>query len=114
MIIRIATYNIENLFTRPLAMKDGMGQSGQDAINHHAELNLIIGKSAYDANDKDRLIELDKIYGFSDLNTSAQALVLLDKIRGHLYSRSQTGVVTVAATGRGSWTGWFSLKLNDV
>lgn len=114
MNIRIATYNIENLFTRPLAMKDGLGQPGQAAIDHHAELNQIISKPSYDAADKARLIELDQIYGFSAINTPNGALVVLDKIRDQLYSRSQTGVITVVASGRGSWTGWFSLKSNDV
>lgn len=114
MDIRIATFNMENLFTRPLAMKDGMGQVGQDAINAHAELNRIISEPVYEAADKARLIELDAIYGFSAINTPANALVLLDKIRGQLFSRSNAGVVTVVANGRADWTGWFSLKQTDV
>ncbi len=114
MNIRIATFNMENLFTRPLAMKDGMGQAGQDAINDHGELNLIVGKLTYSAADKTRLIQLDQKYGFSALNTPADALVLLNKVRGQLFSRSQAGVVTVVANGRGDWTGWFSLKQTDV
>lgn len=114
MSIRIATFNIENLFTRPFAMNDGMGQLGQNAINDHAELNQIISKSVYEAGDKARLLELDQTYGFSALNTPAGALVLLNKIRGQLYSRSQAGVVTVVASGRSDWTGWFSLRSDNV
>jgi endonuclease/exonuclease/phosphatase family metal-dependent hydrolase len=114
MSLRIATFNVENLFTRPLAMQDGMGQAGQDAINHHAELNGIIAKPAYDAADKARLLALDEIYGFSALNTPPQSLVVLNKIRGQLFSRSHAGVVTVVATGRSDWTGWFELRSKDV
>jgi len=113
MSLRIATFNVENLFTRPLAMKDGMGQVGQDAIDHHAELNRIIGKAAYD-DDKKRLLELDRKYGFSALNPPAGALVELNKIRGQLFSRSQAGVVSVVAAGRSAWTGWFFLRADDV
>ncbi len=112
--VRIATFNVENLFTRPRAMKDGMGQAGQDAIDHQAELNRIVTKPVYSPADKARLIEVDKVYGFSVLNTPANALVLLNKIRGQLYSRSQAGVVTVVAAGRSAWTGWFTLRSDDV
>lgn len=114
MTLRIATFNVENLFTRPRAMKDGMGQAGQAAIDDNAELNRIIGKTAYDAADKARLIVLDQTYGFSALNAPPNALVELNKIRGQLYSRSQAGVVTVVAAGRGDWTGWFFLRSDDV
>jgi endonuclease/exonuclease/phosphatase family metal-dependent hydrolase len=114
MTLRIATFNVENLFTRPQAMAPGTGEVGQNAIDHHAELNRIISKAVYDATDKARLLELDAVYGFSALNTPANALVLLNKIRGQLFSRSQAGVVTVVATGRADWTGWFSLRTGDV
>jgi endonuclease/exonuclease/phosphatase family metal-dependent hydrolase len=114
MSLRIATFNVENLFTRPKAMKPGMGKAGQDAINDHAELNRIINKPLYAAADKARLIQLDQSYGFSELNAPADALVVLNKIRGQLYSRSQAGVVTVVANGRGDWTGWFFLRSDDV
>ena len=114
MSLRIATFNCENLFSRPLAMKDGMGAAGQSAINHHAELNGIIARAAYDATDMARLVALDTLYKFSALNTPSNSLVLLNKIRGQLFKRTQAGVVTVVATGRGDWTGWFTLRSNDV
>ncbi len=89
MSLRIATFNCENLFTRPLAMKDGMGTAGQQAIDHHAELNRIIGNVVYDAADKARLIALDAVYKFSALNTPSNSLMLLNKIRGQLFRRTQ-------------------------
>jgi endonuclease/exonuclease/phosphatase family metal-dependent hydrolase len=114
MNIRIATFNMENLFTRPAAMAEGAGAAGQEAINDHAELNLIVNKAVYDDDDRARLIELDRKHGFSALNTPANALVVLNKIRGSLFSRSQQGIVTVVASGRGAWTGWFSLRTDNV
>ena len=47
MDLRIATFNMENLFTRPAAMADDVGPGGTAAIAHHAELNNIVEKSAY-------------------------------------------------------------------
>ena len=114
MSLRIATFNCENLFSRPLAMKDGMGASGQKAIDHHAELNGIVAKDVYDAADMARLIALDTLYKFSAMNTPSNSLVLLNKIRGQLFKRTQAGVVTVVAAGRADWTGWFTLRSNDV
>jgi endonuclease/exonuclease/phosphatase family metal-dependent hydrolase len=114
MKLRIATFNVENLFTRPRAMADDVGAAGQAAIDDHAELNGVIGKPVYDDDDKARLLELDQKYGFSAVNPPADALVLLNKVRGQLYSRSQADVVSVVAAGRGDWTGWFFLRTDDL
>ena len=114
MDIRVATFNMENLFTRPAAMKDGAGAKGQQAIDDHAELNGIIAKQAYSDHDKARLLEIEKRYRFADLNPPASALVQLNKVRGSLFKRTQAGVKSVVAEGRSSWTGWFELKADDV
>ena len=116
MNLRIATFNLENLFSRPKAMSEGMGQMGQDAINHHAELNAIIRKELYTEDDKARLLELDKVYKFSALNAPSNALVKLNKVRGQLFSvkRKPVKKVVVAASGSGDWTGWFELPHVDV
>jgi len=114
MDFRIATFNMENLFTRPSAMKEGAGAKGQQAIDDHAELNNIISKDTYSDHDKARLLALEKRYRFADLNPPANALVALNKVRGALFKRTQAGVKSVVATGRSSWTGWFTLKTDDV
>lgn len=114
MKIRIATYNLENLFVRPTAMADDAGEKGQRAVDHHAELNAIVSKLVYSDHDKARLLELERIYRFADLNAPRTALVFLNKIRGQLYSRSRAGVVTVKPGGRADWTGWFELRRTDV
>jgi len=114
MKIRIATFNVENLFTRPAAMADGAGPAGQQAIDDHALLNAIVAQDAYTAQDKDELLRLDKVYRFSALNPPRTALVQLQKVRGILYSRSQAGVVSIKANGRGDWTGWFELRRSDI
>ena len=110
MDVRVATFNLENLFTRPTAMKDGSGQKGQQAIDDHAELNSISAKDTYSDHDKARLLVLEKRYRFADLNPPASALVQLSKIRGQLFKRTQAGVKSVVATGRSSWTGWLSSR----
>lgn len=113
MKLRIATFNVENLFTRPAAMQDKIGAEGQAAINAHAELNNIIEKDVYSAADKKRLLALDKVYKFSSLNQPKNALVKLNKVRGKLFATSG-GKTSVAASGRADWVGWFYLPARDI
>ena len=114
MKLRVATFNLENLFTRPSAMATDAGRTGQQAIDDHAELNRLIAEPIYTDEIKARLLEIEPRYGFADLNAPPHALVFLNKIRGQLYSRSQAGVVSVKAAGRGAWTGWFELRRSDI
>ena len=114
MKLRIATFNLENLFTRPSAMAQDAGAAGQRALDEHAELNRLIALPVYDAAVQARLIELERGYGFAHLNPPSNALVRLDTIRGRLYSRSRSGGVSVAAGGRPDWTGWFELRRSDI
>lgn len=114
MKLRIATFNVENLFTRPAAMLEGTA-TGQQGIDDHALLNDIVRKDAYTAQDKSDLLRLDERYKFSAANPPPKALVQLQKIRGVLFSRSTaTGEVSVKASGRADWTGWFELRRDDV
>lgn len=112
MSIRIASYNLENLFTRPLAMAEGMTH-GQEAIDDHALANSIIAKSEYTTADKATLLALDDKYHFSSLNPPSNSLVFLNKVRGSLFGR-RNGVLLVVADGRSDWTGWFELRRHDV
>lgn len=114
MKIRVATFNLENLFTRPAAMAADAGKAGQQAIDDHAALNALIAHPAYSEADQTRLLELERTYRFADLNAPSNALVSLNKVRGQLYSKSRAGVVSVKARGRGDWTGWFELRRTDI
>jgi endonuclease/exonuclease/phosphatase family metal-dependent hydrolase len=112
--VRIATFNFENLFSRPTAMADNAGAAGTRAIADHAELNRIIAKPVYAETDRKRLVTLGKRYGLDKRNPPRDAFVFLNKIRGQLYSLSNAGVLSVVATGRADWTGWFELRRADV
>lgn len=61
MKVRIATFNLENLFTRPSAMLDE-SEASQQAIEDHALLNGIVQKDSYTAEDKEEVVRLDKRY----------------------------------------------------
>jgi endonuclease/exonuclease/phosphatase family metal-dependent hydrolase len=113
-MIKIATFNLENLFTRPTAMSGDTDAEGRKAIEHHGELNAIVAKDVYSDEDKERLIELSQIYKFHVLNPPKNALIQLQKVRGQLFRKPQNGPLQVVANGRGDWTGWFELRRQDV
>jgi endonuclease/exonuclease/phosphatase family metal-dependent hydrolase len=113
-LIHIATFNLENLFTRPSAMNQATDAAGRKAIEDHAAANAIVAKDVYSAADKTKLIALSNKYKWHVLNPPASALVQLQKVRGALFKKPQNGPLQVVANGRGDWTGWFELKREDV
>jgi endonuclease/exonuclease/phosphatase family metal-dependent hydrolase len=112
--MRIATYNLENLFARPAAMGVSDKTRGQQAIDDHARLNRLIEQAQYDEATKAELLAAEQRYRFAALNPPRDALLKLQRVRGQLYSRSREGVVSVKARGREDWTGWFELRQDDV
>jgi endonuclease/exonuclease/phosphatase family metal-dependent hydrolase len=113
-MIRIASFNLENLFTRPAAMNLASDAAGRQAIEDHALANAIVNKDVYTTADKDKLIELSGKYKWHLLNPPPTAFVQLQKIRGKLFRKPQNGPLEVVASGRGDWTGWFELRRDDV
>ncbi|HEX6882209.1 MAG TPA: endonuclease/exonuclease/phosphatase family protein [Planctomycetota bacterium] len=111
--MRIATFNLENLFTRPSVFAVGSSPEGRQAIQDFDRLNRIIAKAVYDAQDRAFLLEASQRHGFHQLNAPPLAFVRLQKIRGQLFS-SAGGNLQVAAGGRDEWTGWFELRRDNV
>jgi endonuclease/exonuclease/phosphatase family metal-dependent hydrolase len=113
-VIRLATFNLENLFTRPVAMNQNADAAGRTAIEDHATANHIVAKDIYSASDKTKLLELTAKYKWHLLDPPKNALVQLQKIRGQLFRKPQNGPVEVVADGRADWVGWFELRREDV
>jgi endonuclease/exonuclease/phosphatase family metal-dependent hydrolase len=113
MQFRVASYNLENMFTRPAAMSEQPDGKGQQAILDHARLNEIVDQPVYSSADKAELLGFNARYHFADLNVPRNTLVLLQKIRSQLFG-VRNGELTVVANGRADWTGWFDLRRNDV
>ena len=113
-MLRIATFNLENLFTRPSAMNQQTDATGRQAIEDHAELNGIVVKDTYFPQDKARLIALSQVYKFHYLDPPDDELIFLQKIRGQLFKQPKNQPLEVVADGRADWTGWFELRREDV
>lgn len=113
-MIKIASFNLENLFTRPVAMNMDSDADGRQAIEDHAIANSIASNSFYSEVDKAKLIQLSEKYKWHLSNPPKNALVQLQKIRGKLFRKPQNGPLEVVANGRDDWTGWFELLRENV
>jgi endonuclease/exonuclease/phosphatase family metal-dependent hydrolase len=110
--MRLATFNVENMFDRAKALNGANWDEGKPALEAHKELNTLFGKARYSADDKARMLKLFEKHGL--LKTDDGPLLLLRKIRGQLIKRPRVGDAEIVATGRKSWVGWVELKTEPV
>lgn len=106
--MRIAAFNVENLFNRIKAFNDDDPAAHKLVLDAFNELNQLFERPHYSDADKSRILQLMKALGI--LNRDEGEFVWLRKIRGKLVVRPRSGPVRVAADGRGDWVGWCELK----
>lgn len=111
--MKIASYNVENLFLRAKAMNQTTWAEGADALKMHAEMNRILGKQRYTAADKRKIVDLMKKLGIDKKDDGGQ-FVILRQNRGQLVKRPTSGGLQVVANGRDDWIGWLDLKIEAV
>lgn len=111
--MRIAAYNVENLFDRARVFNDE-NDSHQQVLDAHAEINTLFEKPVYTDADKARMLELLTDLGM--LNDNEGPFVRLRKIRGQLIRRprDRSKPREIVADGREDWIGWVELKTETV
>lgn len=110
--MKLASFNVENLFLRPHAMNMDSWADGRDVLKDHAELNAILGKAKYTAANKKKIIKLLKALGLQ--KSDKNKFVILRQNRGRLVKRPRGGGMQVVANGRGDWIGWLDLQREAV
>jgi len=113
-MVKIASYNVENLFDRAKAFNEESA-AAQKAVKEEAELNNLLQKSEYTAATKKRILKLMESLGI--LKSDNGPFVTLRKLRGQFIKRSQQGPPEIVANGRGDWVGWVELEtahVNDI
>ena len=110
--VRIATFNIENLFSRPIAMDYDDNTKGQPYLDAFRELNSIFIKPSYTATDKSRILTLMSDQNLTGSRPQNKHLEFR-KIRGQLLAK-QGNSYFVKADGRGDWVGWIELKEKEI
>lgn len=110
--MRIASFNLENLFRRPKVLNQGTWAAGRDVLDAYSRLQKILEKPRYRSADKRRILELLDKLGLRKSDDSEW--VVLRRSRGQLLARHRDGSVEVRAEGRGDWIGWLELKREAV
>lgn len=108
--MRLASYNVENLFDRPKAMNLGSWDEGKEILEDFAALSQLLGEITYTDADKQRMVELMILLGLE--KSDEATFVILRSNRGRLLKRPEEGGgIVITANGRADWAG--SLELKD-
>ena len=121
--MRIASFNVENLFSRAKVLNKNEWadqpdpnsdhwSAGRKALDIYSKLNAILAQPVYSAQDKADIVDLMTRLGLTKDDESD--LVILRRNRGQLVKRPKNKPMEVVANGRGDWIGWLELKKEPV
>ena len=110
--MRIASFNVENMFLRAKALNLSAWAEGRPALERYSKVSALLNQVTYAPHDK---VEIAKLLTELELDRSDQGsgFVRLRQNRGSLLKRAN-GVIDVVARGRADWGGWVELKLEAV
>lgn len=108
MAMRLATFNVENLFDRAAVLNLPTWKEGRPVLEDFSRLMALIGKETYPKADRDKMLE---IMGRNPglLTTGKSRYIRLREVRGKLIKKKRGGPYEIAVGGRGEWVGWFEL-----
>lgn len=119
-MIKIASFNVENLFERPRAFNLTNVTGENPVLEAYKEVNVLIKQDAYSPADKERIRELLVTLGIYFINGQDAVRrseqfppqwAWLRNNRGTFDRQPQdeSQSVEIIANGRGSWIGWVEL-----
>ena len=123
--MRIASYNVENLFARPKAFDGSDWSIGEPILAAYNEVNDLFQLPTYDDGVRQRIRELLVILDIYRINDQGAVRrkfstnprwAWLRKNRGSFdrEPRDRTQHVSIIATGRSDWIGWVELAVGPV
>jgi endonuclease/exonuclease/phosphatase family metal-dependent hydrolase len=114
--MRVASFNVENLFERAKALAQQDWDRGRPALEAYTRINALLNKTVYTEADKAAIRELLRKLGLAKTDDGGR-FALLRQNRGRLLVRRKTGSGTrlnIVADGRADWIGWVELKTEPV
>lgn len=106
--MRLATFNVENMFERPAAMNLPKPEEGKPFLEDYYTLTKLINKHEYSQADKTKILDIMKRNN-GLLKNDESDYIRLRVIRGKFLKRPKSGPVEIVANGRDDWIGWFEL-----
>ena len=125
-MVRIASFNVENLFARPKVFDLPDWNAGEPVLKAYEEVSALLQKASYSATDKIRIRDLLVTLEIYTIDKKTKAIrrnqtldpqwAWLRKNRGTFdrepSDRRQN--VEIVAEGRGDWIGWIELAKEAV
>lgn len=107
--MRLASYNVENLFDRPAIMSRGNWDEGRKILEDYAKLNILLGELTYTPEIKQKMVDLLIALGLE--SSDETPFVILRRNRGKLLKRGTEGAdrLQIIANGRADWAGQLEL-----
>jgi endonuclease/exonuclease/phosphatase family metal-dependent hydrolase len=113
--MRVATFNVENLFRRASALNQDTWKSSEPILNDWQRFNELIAEYTYTVNIKKELAQLLVKYDLYQRKTGLAKFFLLQEVRGKLFKVPRgSKEPQIVADGRVSWDGWLELKRDDI
>jgi len=110
--MRIASFNVENMFRRAVALNFATWKDGKVILEQFARVNSLLEEPIYTVSIKKSIVDALEKLGLKKNNENQ--FVILRENHGHLLKRPKTGPMQVIADGRGDFIGWVELKTEAV
>jgi endonuclease/exonuclease/phosphatase family metal-dependent hydrolase len=110
--MKLAVYNVENLFNRARVMNQDDWSDGKAKLADFSALNSLLGEEAYTAAIKQKIVE--KMIALGLEKSDQSEWVILRRNRGALVKRPESGGIEVVAGGRADWVGSLELVTEPV
>lgn len=112
--MRLGSFNVENLFERPVAMSDPDPKVRREVLATFAALSQRLGNQVYSPADKAAIMAELTALGLGRAD-DAGPFAILRQNHGRLVKRSANGTITaVVANGRSDWVGFVGLKSQPI
>ena len=113
MSLRIATYNVQNLFSRARVLElPGFSEKSRAILDDVAALCLLLAQPSYAKRTAERILRLCERYGLG--RGRDDGWFHLNEVRGRLLRVGKSGRLELVARGRADWVGWVELTRGAV